>query len=119
MRELLKTIYKNGSKCFKKENTSPVQLLYNLHRSSKIIRLHEKGADLTKYVSQPSPITWVLGGHLEPPLWVDKLLEKMRVEKVSIGPISYLTSHVIAYTIVARNSRMQLSFKSYNTMEQN
>ncbi|GEM_PF-4600263 len=62
----------------------------------KVVQLIEEGKLLTEHVHNT---LYILGTHIDPPI-----LEK--IEKRSIGPFSYLTSHVIAYINIVLRKKL-------------
>ncbi|MCE4625557.1 MAG: hypothetical protein F7C35_06815 [Desulfurococcales archaeon] len=73
------------------------------------VRLSEEARDISgSKLYLQAPLLWVLGANVDPPPKVDKLLEERRAPRLSIGPKSYLASHVIAFILWRRNLTYQL-----------
>jgi len=56
--------------------------------------LHEKGTDIARVKLKENPV-FVLGDHIGLPVKEEKLVERFKHEKISLGTISYLASQCI------------------------
>jgi len=69
--------------------------ILSLMKQYYIFYLHENGEDIRKTHFKPGSYAFVLGDHVGLPLSDERFLEKLKVKKISLGPISYLTSQCI------------------------
>jgi len=70
------------------------ELVREKARTNQIIYLHPEGKDIREF-SFKENFCFVLGDHKGFPKKTEKLLERIGAEKVSVGKIVYLASHVI------------------------
>jgi tRNA (pseudouridine54-N1)-methyltransferase len=99
--EALKKIYKvkeeseiEVSEGFFVSKESFESFLKKKAKESRIIYLHEEGRDIREVEFSGNEI-FVLGDHKGLPEKTEMFLKKLNVEKISLGPLSYLASHCI------------------------
>jgi tRNA pseudouridine-54 N-methylase len=100
--DLVLSVIGGKARCFHKLKAPAERILKEIGGSHKIVLLSENGQDFSNYCNYSSKIAWAMGAHLDPPDEIIELLRKMGAERVSIGPLSYLSSHVAAYVAFAR-----------------
>jgi tRNA (pseudouridine54-N1)-methyltransferase len=71
------------------------QLIKEKLKTVKLFYLHPKGKDIRK-VEFEGNICFILGDHLGLPIATEKLLKRLKIEKISLGKIEYLASSCIA-----------------------
>jgi tRNA pseudouridine-54 N-methylase len=103
--DAVKAAHGMTSKCFEKlEGYSIKDILALTARTHTLALLHEEGIDFHQVCSYRRPIAWALGGHQDPPEWLQGELVRLAKMRVSIGPHSYLASQVVTYTCWAREA---------------
>jgi tRNA pseudouridine-54 N-methylase len=93
-----------SSRCFHRIDRPPELLIKEISHHFTLVLLEEGGADISKVCRVSRPIAWALGGHLDPPEDMRNALLRHGAEPVSVGPLSYLSSHVALYTAFARRA---------------
>ena len=75
--------------------------LYNVSKQYDIVYLSENGKPFEKFekYAGKEKIAYVLGAHRDPPAMFCNALNRYKHREVSIGPYSYLATHVIAYIL--------------------
>lgn len=87
------------SSCITVEDVEPEQLIMQLSKNKGLILLSEEGKRTGK---PPSGKAFLLGAHIDPPRRYKDMGARLAEDVISIGPLSYHTSHVIAYLEWAR-----------------
>jgi len=89
-----------GIKVFKK---SFERLIKEKSENSQLIYLNKKGKDMNDFEFKKNVVI-VLGDHIGLPRESEKLLKRLKSEKLSLGPKTYLASHciVIVHNILDR-----------------
>ncbi|MEB3760692.1 MAG: hypothetical protein GSR81_07620 [Desulfurococcales archaeon] len=72
--------------------------LYDFSKQYDIIYLSESGKPIKNYSGKERTV-YVLGAHKDPPAMFQEALKRYKHSEVSIGPYSYLATHVIAYIL--------------------
>ncbi|MEB3788943.1 MAG: hypothetical protein GSR72_03520 [Desulfurococcales archaeon] len=72
--------------------------LYDFSKQYDIIYLSESGKPIENYSGKERTV-YVLGAHKDPPAMFQEALKRYKHSEVSIGPYSYLATHVIAYIL--------------------
>ncbi len=72
-----------------------------ISKEYRILLLSENGDDLDKFIKNihAEGIAYIMGAHKDPPVEIVKYLRRLRAPQISIGPYSYLTTHVLSYLI--------------------
>lgn len=80
-----------GFKVYKEDFKRLVRRLCNAY---EVLYLHENGVDIRKFKFTNNPL-FILGDHEGLDLESEKFLKELKIPWISLGPISYLTSHCI------------------------
>lgn len=80
------------------------QSLIREKKDANLILLDEKGESAGDAEIGEDPV-FVLGGHLGLPKGEMKFLERYNPKKVSVGPLTYFTSHTISYLNIMLDQR--------------
>ncbi len=102
VRDILYSIKAGKSGCIQRIQIPIERLLHMYSKSKLVLSLEEGGRDISLFASRRRSIVWLMGAHLDPPEWAKELIRAYSKGRVSIGPKSYLSSHVVAYTLWAR-----------------
>jgi tRNA (pseudouridine54-N1)-methyltransferase len=84
---------------FKIANRSFEKLVEKRRKTHQLVYLHPKGVDIRKFEFKKD-VCFILGDHHGIPKNIERLLDRLNAERVSIGKPLYLSSHVI---IVCQN----------------
>lgn len=80
------------------------RLIFELSKSNTLIYLRENGDEFNKVIKYivgseiKGELTFILGSHVDIPLEYEGYILRSCRFKVKVGPLSYLTSHVITLT---------------------
>jgi len=92
MMEIARALLGRG-RCVSLVDKMPERILYEAAKERGLTLLEEEGRS-----GGPRPgSAYLLGAHVDPPEDIMRVARRLAVERLSIGPYSYHTSHVIAY----------------------
>ncbi|MEB3764832.1 MAG: hypothetical protein GSR77_01510 [Desulfurococcales archaeon] len=104
--EILKALRGKETSLVKREE--PVdKYLRGLSKYYDLVYLSEKGKPIEGYSGKEKTV-YVLGAHKDPPAMFHEALKRYKHSELSIGPHSYLATHVIAYILWRSQSSISL-----------